>query len=278
MRTTLIRRTTAAVAAAGLALTLAACGGDEEEPAADPAPPAEQAEDVEEETSAEPAPVETEEETSAEPAPEDTEETTAAPAPDDTEETSEAPTGDDEDAEAPGSGADVEVPQPGATVGLGETRTLHVQDGDADSDRYAGGVTETAVTEIAEGDASFFDSFDPEDAAEFEGYTPFFITSEHTVIQAEGDESRTNGEVYPGFEGLLDDGSIAQPVAVVSTGLAECPNEFWDEFVVGATATTCDVVLAPEGSTVVGAAWVGNSEIDGRGSENPYLQDPVVWE
>lgn len=263
------RRSLSLVSAAAVAaLVLTACGG-EEEPAEETSAEEtvdEQVDEVEETT-------DDAEETEAT-ADDQTE--TEAPADDDTE--TEAPVGDaaqeTADPATTGEAGDFETAAPGTEVAFGETAVLHAQEREEGEEYYAFGYIESSVTEIVAGDASFFDQFD--DTEEYEGMTPYFIMSEHTVLYAEGDEGATN--VEPGFEGILDDGSPAQGLIVISTGISECPNHYFEDFVTGATSTTCDVALAPEGQEVTGAAWTGVREIDGGWDENPYLEAPVIWQ
>lgn len=150
-----------------------------------------------------------------------------------------------------------------------------MQDFDEGHEYYAFGYVESTVTGVAEGDASFFDQFD--DTEEYEGMTPYFITGEHEILHAEGYERGSNLE--PTFEGVLDDGTPAQGLIVIGiTGVEECQEERFEEWVTGATATSCDIALAPEGQSVTGAVWTGDREIDGGWDENPYLEAPISWE
>lgn len=263
--------------AAAAALVLTACGGEDEAPedetSAEETVEEETVEDSAEETTdaaAETeAPAEDEAETEA-PADMDTATETAPPAQDGA--------GDEAGAtQAPAEGGaadDFETTAPGTEFAFGEPAVLHAQEREEGEEYYAFGYIESSVTEIVAGDASFFEQFD--DVEEYEGMTPYFIMSEHEVLYAEGDEGATN--IEPGFEGVLDDGSPAQGLIVISTGIAECPNEFFEDFVAGATATTCDVALAPEGQEVTGAAWTGVREVDGGYDENTYLEEPILWQ
>ncbi|WP_202619129.1 hypothetical protein [Ornithinimicrobium cavernae] len=253
-------------AAAAAALLLTACGGEEETPAPDAAQ--EEVADTPEETE------ETADAAAETEAPESTE-VTGAPADDVAAETQDGADAAAE-TEAPaegGAAADFETAAPGTELAFGEPAVLHTQEREEGEEYYAFGYVESSVTEIVKGDASFFELF--EDTEEYKGMTPYFIMSEHEVLYAEGDEGGTNLE--PGFEGVLDDGSPAQGLIVISTGIAECPNEYFEDFVTGATATTCNVALAPEGQEVTGAVWTGVREIDGGFSENAYLEAPVSW-
>lgn len=259
--------------AAAAALVLTACGG-EDDAAEDTTSAEETVEEATEET----------EETTDEaveteaPAEDDAATETEAPAEEDVATETEAPAGDGAGAtEAPAAGGaagDFETSAPGTEFAFGEPAVLHAQEREEGEEYYAFGFIESSVTEIVAGDASFFEQFD--DVEEYEGMTPYFIMSEHEVLYAEGDEGATN--IEPGFEGVLDDGSPAQGLIVISTGIAECPNDFFEDFVAGATATTCDVALAPEGQEVTGAAWTGVREIDGGYAENTYLEAPVLWQ
>lgn len=263
--------------AAAAALVLTACGGEDEAPedetSAEETVEEETVEDSAEETTdaaAETeAPAEDEAETEA-PADVDTATETAPPAQDGA--------GDEAGAtQAPaegGAAGDFETTAPGTEFAFGEPAVLHAQEREEGEEYYAFGYIESSVTEIVAGDASFFEQFD--DVEEYEGMTPYFIMSEHEVLYAEGDEGATN--IEPGFEGVLDDGSPAQGLIVISTGIAECPNEFFEDFVAGATATTCNVALAPEGQEVTGAAWTGVREVDGGYDENTYLEEPILWQ
>ena len=200
---------------------------------------------------------------------------TEAPAQDDAGDAAGATQAPADDGPADGGAAgDFETTAPGTELALGEPAVLHAQEREEGDEYYAFGYIESSVTEIVAGDASFFEQFD--DVEEYEGMTPYFIMSEHEVLYAEGDEGATN--IEPGFEGVLDDGSPAQGLIVISTGIAECPNEYFEDFVAGATATTCNVALAPEGQEVTGAAWTGVREIDGGYDENTYLEEPILWQ
>lgn len=258
-------------AAAAAALVLTACGGEDESSEEETS-----AEETVEETDEAEAPAEPETSTETGAPAADDSDVTEAPA-EDEEDTSAAPAGDESEAtQAPAAGGDgdFETTEPGTELGFGEPAVLHAQEREEGEEYYVFGYIESSVTEIVPGDASFFDQFD--DAEEYEGMTPYFIMSEHEVLYAEGDESVSNLE--PDFEGVLDDGSPAQGLIVISTGIAECPNEFFDDFAAGATATTCNVALAPEGQEVTGAAWTGVREIDGGYDENRYLEAPITWQ
>lgn len=262
--------------AAASTLILAACGGEDDAPEEDTSAeetveeqPAEEeteapAEDTEEETA--------EEDDAAGEADTETEDTESDDAAAETAEADDAAA--ETQAPAAGGSADVEVTAPGTELAFGEPAVLHAQEREEGDEYYAFGYIESSVTEIVQGDASFFEQFD--DVEEYAGMTPYFIMSEHEVLYAEGDEGATN--IEPGFEGVLDDGSPAQGLIVISTGIAECPNEFFEDFVVGATATTCNVALAEEGQEVTGAAWTGVREIDGGYDENDYLEAPILWQ
>lgn len=261
--------------AAAATLTLTACGGEDEQ--VDEAPPVEQTQEDQATDEAEPADEGTEDEDAAT---EDaaTEEDDAA-----AEEAAAEDEADTEDAaatEAPQDGAGdsaagaAEVTAPGTELSFGEPAVLHTQEREEGDEYYAFGYVQSSVTEIVAGDASFFDQFD--NAEEYQGMTPYFIMSEHEVLSAEGNESVSSLE--PSFEGVLSDGTPAQGLIVISTGIEECPTEFFDSFTVGATATTCDVALAPEGQEVTGAVWTGVREIDGGYDENAYLQEPIIWQ
>lgn len=263
------RRSIALVSTAAVtALVLSACGAEEEAPTDEPS---------QEQTTPETSEKTAAEETDAA-AETDAAEVTAPPAatdaPDDAQETS-APADDAAtETEAPaGDTGDFQTAEPGTELAFGEPAVLHAQEREKGEEYYAFGYIESSVTEIVKGDASFFDQF--EDTEDYQGMTPYFIMSEHEVLFAEGDEGATN--VEPGFEGILDDGSPAQGLIVISTGITECPNEYFEDFVAGATATTCNVALAPEGQEVTGAAWTGVREIDGGFDENAYLASPVIW-
>lgn len=265
-RTNTTRRSLSLVsAAAATALVLSACGGEEE-----PAEETSAAETVAEQGQTTDAAQETEAPTT-----DDTAADTGSPSEDDTAQT-EVPAEDSGETAAPPAGDEdaFETAAPGTELSFGDAAVLHDQVREEGEDYYAFGYVESTVTEIVAGDASFFDQFD--DTEDYEGMTPYFIMSEHTVLYGEGDEGATNLE--PGFEGILDDGTPAQGLIVISTGIAECPNEYFDDFVTGATASTCNVALAPEGQEVTGAAWTGVREIDGGWGENPYLDAPVIWQ
>ncbi|USQ80974.1 hypothetical protein [Ornithinimicrobium faecis] len=267
--------------AAAAALVLTACGGEDEAPADETS-----AEETVEETTEETeetaddaveteAPAEDDPATETEaPAEDDAATETQAPADDAAEETAGDEAGATEAPAAGGAAGDFETTAPGTEFAFGEPAVLHAQEREEGEEYYAFGYIESSVTEIVAGDASFFEQFD--DVEEYEGMTPYFIMSEHEVLSAEGDEGATN--IEPGFEGVLDDGSPAQGLIVISTGIAECPNEYFEDFVAGATATTCNVALAPEGQEVTGAAWTGVREIDGGYDENAYLEAPVMWQ
>ena len=277
------RRTTGLVSlAAAATLVLSACGGDDSND--DGADNANQEQGAENEGANEGANDETGDEDAAEDTADgddDAAETTAEETTEE-DETTEEPAGDDvestEDAgddAGGGAGGDFTTAEAGTTLAFGETGTLHVQDFDEGHEYYAFGYVESTVTGVTEGDASFFDQFD--DTEEYEGMTPYFITGEHEILHAEGYERGSNLE--PTFEGVLDDGTPAQGLIVIGiTGVEECQEERFEEWVTGATATSCDIALAPEGQSVTGAVWTGDREIDGGWDENPYLEAPISWE
>lgn len=296
MKTGARRRTTGLVSlAAAATLVLSACGGEDEANSNNDAGQEQEAQNDEANNGADEASDETgddaaedtagEDEVTEEPA-EDTEapaddEATEEPA-EDTEAPADGEGSEDEGSEDAGGEAgggaagDFTTAEAGTALGFGESATLHVQDREEGHEYYAFGYVESTVTGIEEGDASFFEQFD--DTEEYEGMTPYFISAEHEVLFAEGYESGTNLE--PTFEGVLDDGTPAQGLIVISMGggVEECQEDRVDEWVTGATASTCDIALAPEGQSVTSAVWTGDREIDGGWDENPYMDDPITWE
>ena len=269
MRTNTTRRSLGLVsAAAAAALVLTACGGDEEPDAVEtPAEETleEQAEETTDDAEVTDTPAVDDADTETETLAQDTDTETAAL--DDAAGETGAPA-------AAGEAGDFETAAPGTELAFGESAVLHAQEFEEGHEYYAFAYVESTVSEIVAGDASFFDQFD--DTEDFEGMTPYFIMSEHTVLYAEGNEGTTN--MAPGFEGILDDGSPAQGLIVISTGISECPNDYFEDVVAGATSTTCNVALAPEGQEVTGAVWTGVREVDGGWDENPYLEAPVSWQ
>ena len=208
----------------------------------------------------------------------------AAPTPPAAEPTDEKEPKGDRPSEEPADKATTEAPDPapaapgdivapGTTLALGEPAVLHVQSGQEGDDYYGYFVVETTVTEIVEGDPAIFDQFS--NAADFEGYIPYYIILEHEILSATGEP---NANMIPTVRGRLADGTEAGDVISFGGGLRDvCPNEYYDEKVVGAVATTCKIALGEAGAPVTGASWHGDDYADGGYDENPYYDNPVIW-
>lgn len=222
----------------------------------------------------------TEESTEEEPT---TEEPVAdEPTTDDVEATEDPADATDESTEAPsddaGGGAGAtpgEIPSPGAEFAVGDTITTHVQAGQEGEEFYGYATLATTVTTVEEGDPALFEQ--AENAADFDGLTPWFVTVETEWLTYEG---QPNANMLPTFAAFNDGGGEVSPVinSTWSAGLPECELDMPDEKGVGGVATQCRVYAVPEGESVGAVGWTGDdtadADADGR---NPYWDDPVLW-
>lgn len=252
-------RLAAAGAVAALALAGCQAGVVEEDttPVAEPAPTEE--ETVEDATTEETA---TEEQTTEE---ETTEEETTQ---DDGE-----PTDEDE----PGAAASGEVPPPGSEFTVGDTVTTHVQTSGEPDDQYFGYATmATTVTSVERGDPDLFAS--AENAADFEGLTPWFVHVEHEWLTYEGEP---NSNMIPRLGARNEDGGEVSTVlnSTWSAGIPGCELQMPDEKGVGETAVNCHVFAVPDNAAIGAVVWNGDDYADGDGiaSDNPYWDEPVLW-
>lgn len=221
-------------------------------------------------------PVQTSEEPSATSTPE-VDETSPVPSPTSTavvEPTTAAPT-----VAATTTGASIapnqvaaEVTPPGTQISIGEPAVTHVQALEEADEYYGYAVLETTVTDIEQGDPAMFDMF--ENADELEGMVPWYIHANHVILSIEGDP---NANMTPRLSGLLSGGGPAGSAAAFSGFGDVCDLDLYDQLEVGASASTCSVALAPQGTEVTGAAWAGDDYADGYGDENPYTENPVTW-
>lgn len=260
-RTTAIRLAAAGVLAA---VTVAGCeAGVVDEPTTTPV--------ADEPQSPEPADTTTEPTTEE---PTDTDEPTADPT--DTDGPTEEPTDEPGDTdEGSGGEASGEVPPPGSEFEVGDTVTTHKQTSGVPDDQYYGYATlATTVTTVEEGDPELFSS--AENAADFAGYTPWFVHVEHEWLTYEG---TPNDNMIPALIAFNEDGGELSRVlnSAWSAGIPGCDLEMPDEKGVGEVATNCHVFAVPDGQGVGAVGWSGDDYADGASGRNPYWDDPVLW-
>lgn len=225
-------------------------------------------------------PVAEPEPTTAEPVPQ--EPTTDSDQATSEEPTSEEPTTEDvdepteEDADA-GAAASGEVPPPGSEFEVGDTVTTHVQTSGEPDDEFFGYATlATTVTSVEKGDPELFES--AENAADFEGLTPWYVHVEHEWLTYEG---QPNSNMIPRLGAQNEEGGEIGAVlnSTWSAGIPGCELQMPDEKAVGETAVDCHVFAVPDDAAVGAVVWNGDDYADGDGiaSDNPYWDEPVLW-
>lgn len=226
-----------------------------------------------------------------EPVPGDSAPTTEEPTPEDaatTEEpTTEEPTTDatadpttDSDTltGGPATGGDAapgEIPPPGAEFEVGDVITTHVQAGEEGDQYYGYATLATTVTSVERGDPSLFEQ--AENAADFAGLTPWFVTVETEWLTYEGEP---NANMLPSFIAFNEAGGEVSPVlnSTWSAGIPGCELEMPDEKGVGEVASQCRVFAVPDGEAVGAVGWTGDDTADaGEDGRNPYWDEPVLW-
>lgn len=107
--------------------------------------------------------------------------------------------------------------------------------------------------------------------AQAAGFTPYYINFK--VINLSGTNLAFTS--LPDAEGLLPDGTTAQPVSILGS-FAKCPStQAGADFKTkGASYTTCILALAGTGTKVVGASYLGD---DDGALDKPYGMNPVTW-
>jgi hypothetical protein len=166
---------------------------------------------------------------------------------------------------------------PGQQLATGEIIALPQTDYDGTPDD----TIETTVIGVAQGDASYWDSFD--NGEEFAGETPFFAVIQYRWVTGDVSAAGT-----PLLRPLLEDGSegsiVKREYFGSMTANSACPFEIGrfdleddrgpNEYI------ACVVYTAPEGSTVASLAWhnVGELAFSEPDPEvNPFYLDPVSW-
>lgn len=249
MKHTRTTRALAAIAFAGV--LVAGCGGDDE-PTTEPTQAVEETSaDEAEDTAADVA-----EETAEEPG-DDADDTAA----DIAEETTEEPADDDTSGDSSAGAGD--LTPPGTTLALGEQAIVPFN--------YAGteatlGMT---VTAIDQGENADLDELELGDQAA--GFTPYYIR-----IEVEGLDDAAAELAYSSigdFDGLLGDGSQAQPLYVMGSWDTCLSESLPRDFGAGVTHEVCVPVLA-SGDAEVTAAQYGPSDTDYASFDG----EPVVWE
>lgn len=191
---------------------------------------------------------------------------------DDEPEPSPSPETSEPTEDAPASS---EVAQPGTEVQVGETATTHVQALEEGDEFYGFATVGTTVTDVAAGDPALFEQAD--NAADFAGLTPWYVSAEHEWLTFEGEP---NANMVPPLVGFNSSGGEVSPVinSTWSAGIPGCEPDIPDAKQAGETATSCLVLAVPEGESVASVGWRGDDYADGIGSdENPYEDDPVLW-
>lgn len=200
---------------------------------------------------------------------EPTTEDTATDAADATEEPTQEP-GDDAPDVAPG-----EVPPPGAEFAVGDTITTHVQAGEEGDEFYGYATLATTVTSVEEGDPALFE--EAENAADFAGLTPWFVTVETEWLTYEG---QPNANMLPTVSALNQDGGDVASVrnSTWTAAIPGCELQMPDEKAVGEVATQCRVFAVPDGESIGAVTWSGDDTADlGDDGRNPYWDEPVLW-
>lgn len=240
------RRTAALTLTAALGLTLAGCGDD---------------------TSTGPETVTV----TAEPSP--TQEATPTSEPT-TQPTTEEPT---QAATTTGGSTAGEVPEPGTSVQVGETVTLHKQAGEEGEEYYGHALVATTVTEVAPFAENIFEQ--AANAGDFAGLTPWLVKVDFEWTTYEG---QPNNNMLPRIGAVNSAGGELSPVitSTWSVGIPGCQVEMPDEKGVGEKASNCIVFAVPNGESIGAATWRGDDYIDGYGTSdgNEYYADPVRWE
>ena len=140
---------------------------------------------------------------------------------------------------------------------------------------------ETTVIGVAEGDASYWDTFD--NGADFAGETPFFAVMQYRWVTGDVD-AYSNPILRPILEDGTEGGMVQRETGPIMSDTA-CPFEVGrfdmdpdrgdNEYI------ACVVYTAPEGSTIVGLGWnnVSSSFLSEPAPElNPFYATPVVWD
>lgn len=208
----------------------------------------------------------------------------AAPTTDGTTEeepTEEEPTQEEPTTEEPaddtGTGqASGEVPEPGTEFAIGDTVTTHVQALQEGDEYYGYATLATTVTAAEQADPSLFT--EAENAADFAGYVPWFVTVDHEWLTYEG---TPNSNMIPTLVAFNSSGGELSSVrnATWTAGIPGCEIEMPDEKKAGETASNCHVFAVPEGEEIGSVGWRGDDYADGGGSamDNPYYDEPVIW-
>lgn len=232
-----------------------------------------------------------------EPVPGDSAPTTEEPTPEDAA-TTEEPTTEDPTTEEPttdgtavtdqptdsdgstagpagGDAAPGEIPPPGAEFEVGDTITTHVQAGQEGDQYYGYATLATTVTSVEPGDPSLFEQ--AENAADFAGLTPWFVTVETEWLTYEGEP---NANMLPSVIAFNKSGGDVSPVlnSTWSAGIPGCELEMPDEKGVGEVASQCRVFAVPDGEAIGAVGWTGDDTADaGEDGRNPYWDEPVLW-
>lgn len=163
----------------------------------------------------------------------------------------------------------------GTTVPVGETVRVPGEADDKESNSEVDAEIGMTVVSITESDASFFDKLDNGD--EFAGYTPWLVVVQYDLPAADAEtlEDPSATSTY----GMLDNGEYAEFLTLdfgSSGDISDfCPGARNDD-------ADCDVLLVPEGQSLVSVEWDGlDTGIGGitTGDENsPYAAAPLKWE
>lgn len=205
--------------------------------------------------------------------------TTEAPTddePTEDEPTQEEPTTDEPADDTGTEQASGEVPAPGTEFAVGDTVTTHVQALEEGDEFYGYATLATTVTAVEQADPTLFT--EAENADDFKGYVPWFVTVEHEWLTYEG---TPNKNMIPSVVAFNSSGGEVSPVrnAAWGSGIPGCEIELPDDKGVGETASECHVFAVPEGEQIGSVGWRGDDNADGGGNvmDNPYYEDPVIW-
>ena len=219
--------------------------------------------------------------TTEEPTPEDaatTEEPTTEEPTTDAAAVTDPPTDAEDPTEDPADGGDAapgEIPPPGAEFEVGDVIITHVQAGEEGDQYYGYATLATTVTSVEAGDSSLFEQ--AENAADFAGLTPWFVTVETEWLTYEGEP---NANMLPSFIAFNESGGEVSPVlnSTWSAGIPGCELEMPDTKGVGEVASQCRVFAVPDGEAVGAVGWTGDDTADaGEDGRNPYWDEPVLW-
>ncbi len=160
--------------------------------------------------------------------------------------------------------ADQPITPPGTRLRLGQSAYLRIGTGTTKDKDASRAIVKVTVTRIRKGVNSDFDVL--KNAAQFAGYTPYYIESTDEIVWFEGNRySLPSVAIQPSGTGEI--GTV-----VTYGGFTACRSATYDTTVsiVGAVRKPCDIAVAGSGGRVTGAAYDGPSS-------SAYAKSPVTW-